>query len=371
MPKKEKKKKPKTHIWIPILFFFFLLGSAGAVIGIYANGSKPNPEGYYVFIPIIVLLGILWWRTRHVDSVLLARSPEKQIARLEKIRDMKKLLKIAEKADPPVCDEALMRITDQNVFLEAAKKLDTFAAGQITDPKMLFSMASDPNFFRGPKHTESYREYKQQCYAIRKSAVDRILDASVLLDLASSENDMSGYALARLIREYPDLACSLCMDNSTPAKVRSDILHSLVANVEKQIKERPETAAVFLMNRSLPVKARLAATKHIDDPELLFSCYDPGDNAEVRESIVYRMHDQGHLMEIADREPDPKIRVIAELRVTDPEKRKEYCARGEAHDWEELDHWWELYGDYHYEKIRCQCRICGAKWVKEGDSFKD
>ena len=88
-------------------------------------------------------------------------------------------------------------------------------------------------------------------------------------------------------------------------------------------------------------------------------------------SPIKTITDEAALTEIIEREPNKGIRLNAENRVTDPEKRKLYCERDGAHLWKRADSWWEAYGDWHYEHIRYRCVYCGHEYVDEGESRKD
>ncbi len=403
----KKNGKPKTHLWKLFLFLFSLYALAGILFDAHQSGKALNTGPLVLFVLLAAGLGLWWWKTRPIDAVLLARSPEKKREKLAKVSDQRQLLEIAEKSGGPIREEALQRITEATVFTEAAKELDTFALGQIVDEETLAAAAADPDFFRPQKRRESAGDYATRCLALRQQAVDQISDKALLYRLAHGLTEIAVYAGEKVLRDFPEEAKSICQDRqmpksvcaealalvteevrqqiaarpetaralaadgSLPSQARTTALELLVQQTEARIAAQPEAAKQLASDRSLPEEARLAAASRIRLSEELFSLYDPQDAKAVRRKLIESIQDQTLLAQIAELEPERDLRLRAELRVTDPDKRRAYCQRDGAHDWVETDRHWELYGETHHEVITSRCRYCGRKLVTEGDSFKD
>lgn len=399
--------KPKTHLWKLFLFLFSLYALAGILFDAHQSGKALNAGPLVLFVLLSAGLGLWWWRTRRIDAVLLARSPEKKREKLARVSDQRQLLEIAEKSGSPIREEALRRITESAVFTEAAKKLDSFALAQISDGETLAAAAGKPDFFRPRKRRESPADYAKRCLALRQQAVDQISDKALLYRLARGTAEIAVYGGEKLLRLFPEEAKSICRDgqmpkavcaealalvteevrqqiaarpeaarafaadSSLPSQARTTALELLVQQTEARIAAQPEAAKELVSDRSLPEAARLAAVSRIRLSEELFSLYDPQDAEAVRRRLIESIQDQRLLAQIAELEPERDLRLRAELRVTDPDKRRAYCQRDGAHDWVEISRHWELYGDTHHEVITSRCRYCGSKLVTEGGSFKD
>ena len=120
----------------------------------------------------------------------------------------------------------------------------------------------------------------------------------------------------------------------------------------------------------LRIAARLAAREEVPEAELP-GLYDREDKGKVRQKVVDRIRDKEALAAIIEQEPDKSIRLSAETRITDPQKRKLYCQRDGAHLWREAGRRWESYGDWHYEYVTYRCPYCGLQREEEGESRKD
>ena len=390
-------KKPRTNVWKLILSFFCVFMVLDT--GILALAMKEPVLLSGVVLPGVfaILLFLSWRRTRPFDRVVKAGSDEEKLQALNQVTDPKQLLKlvevyggpvqaaalqkylrlakvpdqqrlyrIAKTADAPVEETILAGITDPNVLLEAARGLDEFALRHL-DPRELVRAATEPDFFR--KTCNDYG-HKQRVAAAQDLAVAILADKGALLQVARSLAPVASAAMKKLLNVYPELARSLYEDPTLTQAKRDMVERALVEQTEQRVADQPQTAVALFMDQTLPDKARLAALAGMPEEDLP-SVYDPQASEDLRRKVVDRITDEAILAAIIEREPSKKVRLSAEKRIKDPEKRKLYCQRDGAHVWMEVDSRWESTGDWHYEYITYRCPYCGAQYVDEGESRKD
>ena len=365
-----KAKNPLPHIWKLILFILLAAAFTAAVIVALAKGMTEILGGLVGEGILVALLGLWWRKSWPMDRVLLASNPEKQLKRLEKVTNDRQLLAIAKRTDPPVQQAALDRLRDSEALLDAARNFDTFAILHMKDPETLFRVVTEQGFFRKPRGREVVG-YQQRMDETRALAVEAIDDPDTLRRLMKTDVPAAWFAVKKLLREHPELARSMAEDRTLPQPKREYAVNFLKEQTEQEIQTRPEAASVLFADRTLPKEARLAALEHITDEAVLLSLYDVNDDKDLRKRLVQGIREQAALIRIAETEPDKGIRMEAENRVTDAEKRREYCERDGAHLWMEKDSRWESYGDWHYEYITYRCPYCGREYETEGDSRKD
>ena len=364
-----KKDLGKTHFWKLILAVLFL---AAGIRGLMLGSLFPA----LIALGLSAFLAVEWWKHRAVDRVILSRSAKRRSAMLDRMDDPEQILEIAEAGDGALREEALSRITDQNVFLERVKRFDAFALDQITDPQLLSRVASDIfDFQRWDERRETKEQYEARCLKLQKRAVDRLDDEETLLGLAEGMGSAfygsaNQYAAEKLLREHPDRAEELYRCDGIPWKVRSLAADGMVARVKEQIRDDPAAAVSLCRDRDLPITARLAAVRAISDQEQLFSCYYPEDSDSMRRQIAEQLTSQPLLIAFAEKEPQKEIREIAECKVSDPEQRRRYCEKNEAHDDELIDSRWEENGDVRDEIETYRCRFCGRTRVEIGDRMR-
>ena len=327
--KTEKRKRPRTRIWMPALALLFAF--AGLVGGLTSLlvGQTPAPA-----VPSLVLgavIFLLWRRRAAVDLTLLARTTEKKLARLQKVSGDEALFEVAEKSGEPVRGEALRLIGDRGIFTEKARQFSELALEQITDQEQLAAVAAAEGFFPAPKKKKDGPAYRERLLAFRKRAADRIADAEILARLARGGDELGLYAAEKLLREQPERARELCADGTMPEKVRAMAEQALIRSVKEAGAGQPEKAAAFCRDRTLPLEARLAALGEIDDQAVLRALYDPDDGIGFREKLVCRISEEDALAEIIEKEPQKPLRVAMEQRVKDPERRRAYCGRDGTH----------------------------------------
>ncbi len=390
-------KKPRTQVWKLILFFFCVFIVLDTGILALVMKEPVLLSGTVLSGAFAVLLFLSWRRTRPLDRVVKAGTPEEKLRALDRVADPKQLLKLAEvyegplqaaalekylrlakapdqqrlyriakTADAPVEETILAGITDPNVLLEAARGLDEFALRHL-GPRELVRAATEPDFFR---KTGNDYGHKQRVAAAQDLAVAALEDRDALLQLARSQAPVASAAMKKLLKVCPELAGSLYGDPTlTPAR-RDMAERALVAQTEQRLLDQPQTATALFLDRTLPDKARLAALARVPQEDLP-SVYDPREPEAMRRKVVDRITDEAALAAVVEREPNKDVRLSAETRIKDPEKRKAYCRRDGAHAWVEVDSRWESYGDWHYEYITYRCPYCGAQRVDEGESRKD
>ena len=306
-----------VYIWKLILFILFAVALLSAVVVAVAQRLPEMAGGLVGEAILVALLGLWWWQSWRADRVLMARDPEKQRRLLQKVTDGKQLLRIARASESPLREAALDRV-DPALLLEAARDMDEFAIRRIRDPEQLFRIATEQDFFHRPKKRQ-VAGYQQRMDQARDLAVECIADADVLRRVAKADGlSVAWTALRKLLKDHPELARDLVGDWTLPQPKRDYAVKFLTEQVEQRIESEPGAAMDLFRDRTLP-----------------------------------------------------GIRLNAENRVTDPEKRKLYCERDGAHLWKRADSWWEAYGDWHYEHIRYRCVYCGHEYVDEGESRKD
>ena len=410
----EKKRLPRTHIWLLVICLLFAWSALTVVIVTLLTG-----EGIAAMLGVAAMeLGyaalflFLWWRHRWVDLTLLAKGTEKKLVRLHKVHGDKALYEVARKTDGPVREEALRRIRDEKMLLKRAARFDTFALEQITDPEMLYSVAADERFFPETKN----RKKEKQRASMRKRAAERLLTehpeqarkmygdehmpeefrgmakTALLKQVkqAAGENREQAAALCRdaalpmqarrtavesLLEKFPEQARDLCGDADLPEELRSIAKDELAKQVEHAGAGHPEQAAAFCRDAGLPMEARLTAVEQITDPALLRSVYESVGELPLKETILRRIQDESVLADIIGQEPDKGLRLLAEKRVTDPVLRRTYCEQDGAHDYEFLNTETEsTMGTshiYYYEYSVYRCRYCGRQYREESGSWHD
>ena len=359
-----------VYVWKLILFILFAAAFLSATVVAVVQRLPEMAGGLVGEAILVALLGLWWRRSWRADRVLLIRDPEKQRQLLDTVTDQKQLLRIARASESPLREAALDRL-DPDLLLSAAQDLDEFAIRHIRDPEQLFRVATEQSFFRRPRKRQAVG-YQQRMAHARNLPVENIANAEVLQRIAKADGlSVAWTALRTLLQDHPELARDLVEDWTLPQPKRDYAVKFLTDQVKRQVESEPGAAMGLFRDRTLPPQARLAALDHVSAQEDLYALYDPEDDKDLRGQVAARITDETALMEIIEREPDKGIRLNAENRVTDPEKRKHYCARDGAHLWRKADSWWEAYGDWHYEHIRYRCLYCGREYVDEGESRKD
>lgn len=365
----KKRKWAKTHVWMPAVALLFAWSAV--TVGLFA-GDTPQAA-----IPSLLIAAVLFflWRRRYAaaDRVLLAGTAEKKLARLQKVSGDEALYKIAAQSDEPVRGETLRRISDRGIFLRKALELDAFALEQITEPEQLYAVAAAEDFF--PERKKKTPEVRARCLAFRKQAADRIRDGELLARLARAGDEPGVFAAEKLLREYPEEAPGIWADESMPENVRAMAKKAFIGKVKRDSAADPEAAAAFCRDRTLPLEARLAALGEIDGQPALLALYDPEDQGRFREALICRITEENALAEIIEKEPLQSLRLAAEKRVKDPERRREYCRRDGAHDFvyvESSHDSTEGTSHIYYDEYDIyRCKYCGCTTKEYTRSWHD
>ena len=266
-----------------------------------------------------------------VEAARFAQDGEVREAALNAITDQNLLISVTYSDAPDSFKKrAVLRVTNQALLEEAIRDYNEYAILAVTDPNLLSRVAYPfPGFYNqsfnaspGEYMLDRIKEQKieQNNCAI---AIERIKEPDDLLWLARSAVMSADNAAARLIE--------LC----------------------------PEKAADIARNERCLPGARGAAFDAIKDPALLEELYWGEKDALLRARLLERLSDQGFLTEVAERDEDADLRVKAASRITDPEKRLEFCRTLGSHDWEYVDETRSDCGDVVYIYDNYRCKYCG------------
>jgi hypothetical protein len=285
----------------------------------------------------------LAWVAKHDISVAVG------VAAVERITDQALLADIARTReawtiDAAVHHAAVERITDQTLLADLAKtKGDTRAAGRISDPALLVSLAEAAEAasvreaaVRGIDDQKVlFRSAKNDAFPeVRLAAVGRLSDQAMLAELARTSSDIAvrraaigkvtdQTVLGQVARndaspELRKVAVEAVADPSLLAEIAkadssSDVGKAAVARITDQ------ELLADIANRGRDDKTRKAAFDRIHDPNMLAFLASSAFDQYMRAAAVDRVTDQALLVEIAKRDSQYVVRRSAADRITEEE----------------------------------------------------
>ena len=174
---------------------------------------------------------------------------------------------------------------------------------------------------------------------------------------------------------HPEQARAVLEDESRPEELHALAKKLLTDEAVRESIGQPDKACAFFRDSTLPADVRLAAAGQIEDESVLLPLYDAVEDKELRAGLIGLIKKESDLAALIEKEPDKALRVAAEKRVKDPERRRAYCLRDGAHEYKLIDSGRERTDGtshiYYDEYELYECVYCGHRYREYTDSWHD